>query len=299
LKIKKEVRVLGISVWPTISKLWRWLTTKDISQPPPTHLVSISKKNILRNQGVFCISKAGNRPEECEDAYAYECPPSKSQSPWYLAISDGSTESSFSREWASKLVKSFVSNPFDCAEEISNWLDPLQQDWSNWLSAKDLPWYAKRKADQGTDATLLSLKIEPDRGDRGWKWQSIAVGDSCLFVVNNERLLSCFPLCKSSDLNSTPDLVGTLPRYNSSLTKSVKVAKGNAQSGTHFYLVTDALAGWILTTIESGEIPWDTLNSITKQEKFSDWLEELRTSRKIRNDDTTMIHFYLDSSQKL
>lgn len=289
--------MLRKSVWQTISKLWRWLTTKDISQPPPKHLGSISEKIILKNQGVFCISKAGNSPEECEDAYAYEFSPSKS--PWYFAISDGTTESSFSREWASKLVKSFVSNPFDSPEEISNWLEPLQQDWSNWLSARDLPWYAKRKADQGTDATLLSLKIEPDRRDHGWNWQSIAVGDSCLFVVNNERLLNSFPLSKSSDLNSTPDLVGTLPRYNSSLTKSVKVAKGNAQSGTHFYLVTDALAGWILKTIESGKIPWDTLNSITKAEEFSAWLEELRISRKIRNDDTTMIHLYLDLSEKL
>lgn len=280
-----------------ISKIWRWLTKKRLTEKVASVSLSIPKKMNLKCQGIFCITKAGNSPEECEDAYEYSS--LDSQSPWYFAVSDGATESSFSKEWASKLVKSFVSEAFDLPEEISDWLEPLQQDWSTWLSQKDLPWFAKRKAAQGSYATLLGLKIEPNTGDREFKWQSIAVGDSCLFVVHSESLLSCFPLGQSSDLNSTPDLVGTLPQYNNNLTKSVKVTRGNARSGTHFYLVTDALAGWIFKTLESEKNPWDILNNINIQEEFIGWLEELRKSRQIRNDDTTLIHLYLDSSEKL
>ncbi|MBE9185642.1 protein phosphatase 2C domain-containing protein [Microcoleus sp. LEGE 07076] len=253
--------------------------------------MSIFEKMNLRCQDVFCITKGGNSSEECEDAY--ECSSLNSQSPWYCAVSDGATESSFSKEWASKLVKSFVSKPFDSPEEISDWLEPLQQDWSNWLSQKDLPWFAKRKAAQGSYATLLGLKIEQNTGDREFKWQSIAVGDSCLFVVHSESLLSCFPLGQSSDLNSTPDLVGTFPQDNNTLTKSVKVTMGNAQSETHFYLVTDALAGWIFKTLESEKNPWQILDNINTQKEFIGWLDDLRVSREIRNDDTTLIHLYL------
>ena len=282
--------------WQLISKIWIWLTKKSFTTKVASLSVSISEKMELKYQGTFCITKAGNSPEECEDTY--ECSSLDSEAPWYFAVSDGATESSFSKEWASKLVKLFVSEPFDSPDEISDWLEPLQQDWSNWLSQKDLAWFAKRKAVQGSYATLLGLKIEPNRGEREWKWQSIAIGDSCLFVVHSKSLLSCFPLSQSSDLNSTPDLVGTLPQYNNNLTKSVKVTRGTARSGTHFYLVTDALAGWIFKTLESEKNPWDILNNINIQEEFIGWLEELRKSRQIRNDDTTLIHLYLDSSEK-
>ena len=89
------------------------------------------------------------------------------------------------------------------------------------------------------------------------------------------------------------DLVGTLPQDNNTLTKSVKVTMGNAQSETHFYLVTDALAGWIFKTLESEKNPWHILDNINTQKEFIGWLDDLRVSREIRNDDTKMIHFYL------
>jgi hypothetical protein len=87
-----------------------------------------------------------------------------------------------------------------------------------------------------------------------------------------------------------------LPQYNNTLTKSVKVTKGFAKSGTHFYLVTDALAGWIFKNVEAEKNPWHILDTINTQEEFIGWLDDLRKSREIRNDDTTMIHFYLNRS---
>lgn len=277
--------------------VWRWFTKKYLSEKVVSVSMPISEKNELRYQGVYGITKAGNSQEEYEDAY--QCPAFDSLSPWYFAISDGATESSFSKEWASKLVKSFVSEPFDSPEEITDWLEPLQEEWSNWLSKKDLPWFAKRKAAQGAYATLLGLKIESNANHGEWNWRAITVGDSCLFVVHSERLLICFPLSQSTDLNSTPDLVGTLPEYNESLVSSVKTTKGTSKPGTHFYLVTDALAGWIFKTLESEKNPWHILDHIKTQKQFFVWLNDLRQSRQIRNDDTTMIHFYFDYSETI
>jgi Protein phosphatase 2C len=278
--------------WKNILSFLKLITKNSASEEVSFRDRLIPHKMELIYQGIFCITKAGNTSEECEDAF--RCSPPDSPFPWYLAIADGATESSFSREWASQLVQSFIREPFNSAEEIADWLPPLQQNWSNWLSEQDLLWFAKLKAAEGTYATLLGLKIDRDLEEKQWKWNAIAVGDSCLFVVHNNELLSCFPLNKSDELNSTPGLIGTLHRYNHNLTKSVKFTMGSANSGTHFYLVTDALAGWIFKRLESNRKPWEVLNNIKELKEFSGWIEELRKAREIRNDDTTLIHLYVE-----
>lgn len=290
----KETIVFQIFSWKSILIIWNWLTKNQRSEEVPfsAKLVYNENEMELRYQGIFCATKAGNTPDECEDAY--KCSSLDSQPPWLFAISDGATESSFSREWAEQLVESFVREPFDSTEAISDWLAPIQQKWLSWLSEQELLWFAKRKVAQGTYATLLGLRIDQDIEDRRWKWQAVAIGDSCLFIVRHNEVLSCFPLSKSDELNNTPHLIGSLPNYNNSLNKKVELTIGIAEVETHFYLVTDALAGWIFRMIESCNNPWNVLNNINRQEEFIRWLEELRESRKIRNDDTTMLHLYLD-----
>lgn len=260
---------------------------KANSQPAP-----ISTKLNLRVSGIYCIQKAGNSKEECEDYCKLS--PKEAKKPYYYAVADGATESSFSELWALGLVNNFVERPFPFTqEELVNWLAPLQKEWAESLTEKNLPWFAKRKLDQGTYSTLLGLKLEPDKNKRSWRWDAIAVGDSCLFVVQKEKLVISFPLNKSSELNSTPYLIGTLPQYNKKLTEAIQLADDTVHSDTHFYLVTDALAGWLFKCIEASQNPWSKLNSITKLEDFLEWINRLRDNQEIRNDDTTLIHLHL------
>lgn len=264
------------------------LTAEEMNpQPTPAH--SMLKLSVL---GINCIQKAGNSREECEDYCKLS--PKDAEAPYYYAVADGATESSFSDLWALGLVNDFVERPFlFTQEELVSWLSPLQEQWAEDLTKKNLPWFAKRKVDQGTYSTLLGLKIEPDKNNRNWRWEAVAVGDSCLFVVQEEKLLSSFPLSNSSELNSTPYLIGTLPKYNQKLMEAVQFADDIVKSATHFYLVTDALAGWIFKSIEAGLNPWSYLNNIRKPEEFSEWINQLRDKQEIRNDDTTLINIYL------
>lgn len=236
--------------------------------------------NILR---CYSVTKAGNQPEECEDAYAN----ASDDTAHYFAVSDGATESSFSREWAKELVNDFVQRSLSSraivnADKINDWLLPLQRNWANWLATQNLVWFAKRKAEQGTFATLIGLMIQRDR-----QWQAFAVGDSCLFVVRNGTLQHSFPLSKSSELGYRPYLIATLRQTE--LPSVARYMSDTAQLGDRFYIVTDALAGWILSSLEDRKNPWVQLDQIQSQDAFFDWVETLRDRREMVNDDTTML----------
>lgn len=253
-----------------------------------TETASVAVESPIEVVGCYAVTKAGNTPEECEDAYAWE----HRESAFYFALSDGATESSFSREWAKELVQTCVQRSLWQQEAIpeevhtaviNDWLLPLQQQWADWLKNQNLVWFAKRKAEQGTFATLLGLEIHANQ-----QWQALAVGDSCLFVVRDGRLLHSFPLSSCDQLGYRPCLVGTL--IQSELPNVVQQTGDTTQSGDHFYLVTDALASWIFTSLETNQNPWVQLNQIQTQAAFADWVEHLRTHQEIPNDDTTLLH---------
>jgi hypothetical protein len=69
--------------------------------------------------------------------------------------------------------------------------------------------------------------------------------------------------------------------------------EGDWGIGDSFYLMTDALACWFFQELESGSSPWNVLSefeSAVGQNAFLAWIEGLRSAKKIRNDDVTLIH---------
>jgi len=232
----------------------------------------------------YSIAKAGNTAAECEDAYAW----ASDDFADYFSVSDGATESSFSREWAKELVHDFVDRSISThsivnPSNLNDWLLPLQRNWANWLASQNLVWFAKRKAEQGTFATLIGLIIQQDL-----QWEAFAVGDSCLFVVRDGNLKHSFPLTKSNELGYRPYLIGTLRQTE--LPAVARHLTDIAQQGDRLYVVTDALAGWILASLEDRQNPWVQLDQILSHSAFSAWVEILRDRREIVNDDTTLLH---------
>jgi hypothetical protein len=235
----------------------------------------------------FGLQKAGHAISECEDIWHYikrDCHVS-------LALSDGATESSFAQEWSKELVTAFV-NRVHCNGNSQDflagefWLLPLQQKWQQWLANQKLSWFAKRKADEGAFATFLSLEIFPDLS-----WESLSVGDSCLFVVRDylttdHKLENSFPLQNSREFNHRPRLIGT---HTDVANIQINQINGIAKLGDRFYLATDAIACWILKQLESNQNPWVKLGAISSQDEFSNWVNELRERHEIANDDTTLL----------
>lgn len=252
-----------------------------LEKEPPSHRIYLNQN--------FAIQKAGNELAECEDIWEY----AEHDGMIAIALSDGATESSFAREWAQKLVTAFVNqdNRINLHNDLATWLLGLQTIWQKWLSQQNLSWFAKRKAEQGAFATFLSLEIFSDL-----QWISLAIGDSCLFVVRDCTLQESFPMHNSQEFNNRPRLVSS---YAQLANINTLQALGHAQIGDRFYLTTDAIACWIFKQLEVNLNPWVKLQQINSQDTFVRWVSELRDRHEIVNDDTTLLCLEIQDASKI
>src|SRR5216683_2490624 len=102
------------------------------------------------NVQAFCLPKAGNSPDEYEDAFQYN------ESARSLAIADGASDAFESRLWAQALVRAFVRQPpmLD-ANGILEWLKAPIKVWKEGIDWEKLPWYSAEKARRGAFSTFL------------------------------------------------------------------------------------------------------------------------------------------------
>jgi len=250
---------------------------------------------------VYWAPKLGNDLEEYEDAYAGGWP--------FYAVADGATESSFADLWASSLVNEFVrerpSLQHLTGEDLARWLEPIQGFWRQQIRWDQLPWYAEEKAHAGAFATLLGLEFVelPPPSPKLWsrwfgaqgkprprfRWRSFAVGDSCLFVVRNNRMLRAVPIDNSKNFSPRPLLLSSRADRNHEVCRQIRVVEGECQPDDWFFLATDALSLWFLKQNEAGKKPWERLIKIQAQEEFDAFTAKLREGEGMRNDDTTLM----------
>ena len=219
------------------------------------------------------VPKRGNTAAQNEDAFA--------QSGLRFAVADGASEGWQSGPWAQTLADAFIANP------------PYPADYEAWLSAcratfaqlaptaTAAAWYVEEKQQQGAFATLAGFTLEEAR-DGGWRWRSLAVGDSCLFQVRSGNLRVRFPVESAAAFTNAPNLVGSLAG------NSPEWLAGRAAVGDVFYLLTDALAEWFLrepTALSELEL--------ARPATFAAWVDALRDARRLKNDDTTALRVEL------
>ena len=148
-------------------------------------------------QDVFYLQKAGNSPDEYEDAFWLPHDAHKQRTVYRYAIADGATETSFSGLWARLLVEAHGEGKIGIVSD-QQILEPLQQRWTAVVCERPLPWYAEEKAQQGAFAAFLGLRLTcPGRRSPG-RWRAMAMGDSCLFqlrgTISKPRSRSNAPL---------------------------------------------------------------------------------------------------------
>jgi hypothetical protein len=253
----------------------------------------------------YWVPKLGNSNEEYEDAFAY------STADGVFAIADGATESSYADRWARDLVDSYVTKPPEvngAKSAFPEWLAPMQQRWRLGIDWENLPWFAEEKAKAGAFATFLGLTIyDPDLLKRTtfleratalfrkhdppqvFKWKAIAIGDSCLFQIRDDKLIACFPISKADEFSSRPVLLCSNPANNTGVWTEVRFEQGECRAEDLFILATDAVAKWFLDQHELGGKPWDILKKIHSQMEFQDIVARLRSEKAMRNDDATVV----------
>jgi len=241
--------------------------------------------------------KAGNTDSEYEDAYS---PRHRvdDESCSRFAVADGASETSFSGIWARQLVRAYCTGAFDNLVD-PEWLFKLQRKWWSIVRSKPLSWYAEEKLESGTFAALVGLTLEWEsaKSEHG-TWHAEAIGDSCLFQLRDGHIVSTFPLHASQEFTNSPILLSAKPGKNSAL-ESLVLARGEWQSGDHFYLMTDAVAAWFFRALEGKEAPWEIVRDLDNEpcgrvaarsgmKSFREWVETARRQNLMRNDDVTL-----------
>ena len=260
----------------------------------------------------FWLPQGGNAIEEYEDAFDY------SIAERCFAIADGATESSFAGRWAQGLVRRFTAHPLfqslgpdcqwegDAPAELLEWLEPLQRAWREGIEWERLPWFAEEKAQAGAFSSLLGFAFAGEESlprpsasetpiTEGVRWHTLAIGDSCLFQVRDDALLTAFPLKCAEQFGNRPLLLSSNPANNRRVWDEVRRDEGDCQPGDLFLMMTDALAHWFLAQHEVDEKPWALLCDLKTEEDFAAFVAHLRQERLIRNDDTTLLMIHLTS----
>ena len=241
----------------------------------------------------FYAPKRGNTESEYEDAFFPEracC--GQDLADFHCAVSDGASESAFSKEWARLLVRRYYHQRMSLAL--------LQRYWLRKVTSGPVPWYLEEKIRRGAYATIIGLSLRDEEPSEpcGGSWRAVAVGDSCLFHVRDGALLTVAPISRSDDFNNHPHLVSTDPITSFGLNASrVKVVSGEWMPQDMFYLLTDALAEWALGEHEAGRPPWSLFESLggdggpgsSGQEPFRTLVANLREDGGLHNDDATLL----------
>ena len=250
----------------------------------------------LRPPKRFWLPKEGNYPEEYEDASRVVYPQrigASGQRTARAVVSDGASESAFAREWANVLAEAFISRPPEMCcptkDSMCDWMALAQEEWNAGIPWDRIPWHGVAKARDGAFATLLGLTVAAKAGNsRRLFWRAVAVGDSCLFVVREDRLWLSFPLEDAAKFDNSPNLICSNPDNAGSLWENVHRTCGECGAGDSFILTSDALACWFLERSAEGEKPWETLLALDAS-AWASWVEEQRHSGLMRNDDTTLV----------
>ena len=235
------------------------------------------------------VVKIGNSDDENEDNILV---PSltelESEKEKKFAISDGATESIFSREWSSLLVSCFKDKPFDMVN-LPSTINAISETWYSNISSIDLPWYAQEKLEIGAFATFLGLKL--DLKDQ--VFEAVSIGDCTLFQIRNNEFLKSFPIEKYEEFGNTPALFSINPKYQTNFEETVKYLKVNVESGDLLILSSDAIAMWIFNRLNNGEKPWLNLEILLSCVKyvndFTCWVYDKIREYKIKNDDISLI----------
>jgi hypothetical protein len=259
----------------------------------------------------FQVPKAGNEPEECEDALGWD------EAQRLFAIADGATDSAFQRLWAQLLVEGFIHHapdtfaPVDLRPWFEKWLGARQREWHLSIDWDNVPWHGLNKARQiGALATFMGIYIAPESpGQGGPAWQGIAIGDCHLFHFwKGDTLNVIYPSVEDSeqaqgtdwtlydqqpatyDFGTQPATLSSINRNHDITWKHMHWLSGTYHQGDIIVLTTDALAHWIVSQLWSRQSEaWTSLLTLEDPSAFSALIDALRQERQIRNDDTSML----------
>lgn len=150
---------------------------------------------------IFCdvVQKMNESPFDCQDACSHNTELNR------YAVADGVANSFYPREWAKMLVDYFCNeNTQDNltlfeTKRWQNWLIPIQNQWGklikNKVNAKGGKTYyhLRNSLALGEPAAATFVGLQINMKDQ-ISWQSMIIGDTCLFIIRDRVLGAICPL---------------------------------------------------------------------------------------------------------
>jgi hypothetical protein len=279
----------------------------------------------------FHVHKRGGTESEYEDAF-FPDEFTDELGTFRCAVADGASESAFANIWAQLLVRGFATKNLRIAELQQYWQKTVGSKKMPWFLEKKArrgafaafvglslrgdgvtTTRARKAAKKSAVPSLSAADWMPSTGNgtttaappAGWRtqdgcstdeidgtWRAFAVGDSCLFQVRNNELITVGPVCESSQFDNSPFLLGSKSKETIQRNAShVSVHSGTLARGDLFYLATDAMSQWLLLRLEAEMPPWDMLRDLGADDTrpFDDLVDEMRSEHDLHNDDTTLM----------
>jgi hypothetical protein len=239
----------------------------------------------------FFTQKLENNPSEYEDAFSYNTKLNK------FVVADGATESIFAKRWADSLAKSFTGSELSLYSNVTahciveTLVVGAQKEWREWQKANwdSFDWGTRLKLQQtGACATFLGLELAKSEENSCFNWRAVAVGDCCLFEVDNDQIINAFPMSKSSDFGINPNLLSSRLLSNIKHENAINTKEGILGKNQKLLLATDSVSKFLLSEVENGNL---CLSHILPKE-IDGWktiFEDAIHSGKMRKDDITVL----------
>lgn len=246
----------------------------------------------------FATHKDGNGPDEWEDGVITG--QDSSQSLARFIVLDGATEAYDVRRWVDQLSEAFMGLGSAKSGRVPR-LDP--KGMHTWFAAMQDRWLASAPASgdaiereklrrHGAFATMLGCEISGLDGPSP-VWNAVALGDTVLFHVRNDRLLSVFPKLGPGDFGTTPEVVHTMRASLERMDSRLAFDRGDLRSGDVMFAATDALAHWIIASHANRQAGlWRRLATMWPTE-FDELIAAERQLGRMVNDDVTLLRVRL------
>ena len=181
------------------------------------------------------------------------------------------------------------------------WFAEMQDQWAADVRDFDSIIEERKFAEVGSFATLLGFEIDGLDGPEPY-WRAVALGDTVLFHVRAGRMIAAFPPMGPEDFGTLPDGVHTARASLDRMTERLLTGGGVLEAGDFLFAATDAMAQWILRTIERDEAKvWDTLTTLAHPDVFARLVEDQRreqnSGKRMKNDDVTLMRLRMLADQ--
>lgn len=229
----------------------------------------------------FIMPHIGDKYSQCADRFAIGTDKN------CFVIADGVGESLFPYDWAELVCEDFIANPNLFCENnklvrenalIEAWNRKRDERIAN-LTETELFIYQMglKKADFAA-CTFVGLSIDKKQ------WQSLALGDSYLFVLDkNLEIIESVASQKGEEFSNFPEYFASQAEKNHG--KTIKVC-GDINKVTYFVLLTDAISDWFIKVDTEKR---KELLAISDMQSFHSLVNKERENGNMKDDDTTAV----------